>query len=240
MQSGPIPGLDIKVAYLNPACKWRADTFFSKEPATVGWLGELGPNDVLWDVGANIGLYSLFAASRGAQVIAIEPMIPNLYALQCNLELNPNLAKRITIVPAALSNCDRFALLHLSSPDVASSCHSAGEPLNFKLQHKDHWQGHQGTILMRGDTLGQEIALPTAIKIDVDGFEHLVVNGFGPMPDCIRSFCIECNWNLAEHHAMVDQLQSMGFAYDPAQYAAAQRTEGTFVGVGEMILRRTP
>src|SRR5262245_41812198 len=41
---------------------WRARTFFTEEPDTVAWLDGLRPDDVLWDVGANVGLYTIYAA----------------------------------------------------------------------------------------------------------------------------------------------------------------------------------
>jgi len=231
-----IPQTEIAIAELNESCGWRAKTFWTKEPATVGWLGELGPNDVLWDVGANIGLYSLFAAAKGAQAIAFEPMIPNLYALHCNLMLNQKLAERITIVPIALSDSDGFDTLFLSSPDIGSSCHAAGSPLNYKLQQKDHWHGRHGCVLMRGDKI--DVAPPTRVKIDVDGFEHKVVTGLGHVATLVKSWCIEVNLSLPEHKAMVASLQQKGWDYEPAQFEAARRREGPFAGIGEMILRR--
>ncbi len=236
-----IPSTDITVALLNQACCWRVETFWTKESATVEWLEELRSQDVLWDVGANIGLYSLFAAACGVRVVAIEPMIENLYALTANLKLNPGIAKLITIVPAALSDENGFTTLYLSSSEVASSCHAAGEPLNFRLERKDHWKAQQGCVAMRAETLwSQGIPAPTAVKIDVDGFEHKVIQGFGAPGLCpdIRTWCIETNWNLEEHHNMVRHLQNHGFHYDPKQYAAAQRKNGAFKDVGEMILWR--
>lgn len=235
-----IPNLSpsIKVAALNDACVWRANTFFTKEPATVGWLGELGPDDVLWDVGANIGLYSLFAASRGVKVVAFEPMIPNLYALWENLRANAELAKLITIAPIALSDTNGFDVLHLSSMEIGSSCHSAGESTNFKGEHKEHWQGRHGISLMRADEFPSR--LPTAIKIDVDGLEHKVIAGFGMLDDGwpIRTWCIETNLAIQAHCNMAAHLQANGFEYDEAQFRAAQRKDGPFQGVGEMIWRR--
>jgi FkbM family methyltransferase len=234
-----IPNTAIRVAVHNKACAWRAETFWTKEPATIGWLGDLKPDDVLWDVGANIGLYSLFAASRGIRTIAFEPMIPNLYALWENLRANPELAKLITIAPIALSDTDGFDVLHLSSMDIGSSCHSAGEPTNFRGERKEHWQGRHGIMMARAGSF-QVLPPPNAIKIDVDGLEHRVVAGFGALtewPD-LRTWCIETNLSIPGHVAMVEHLQANGFSYDPKQFAAAQRREGPFQGVGEAIFIR--
>jgi FkbM family methyltransferase len=57
----------------------------------------------LLDIGANIGFYTLLFAHFRWHVIAIEPMPSNLRALNISLCLNPRLARRVTIVPAALT-----------------------------------------------------------------------------------------------------------------------------------------
>jgi FkbM family methyltransferase len=232
-----IPNTAIQIAMLNKACEWRAETFWTKEPATIGWLGDLRPYDVLWDVGANIGLYSLFAASRGVRVVAFEPMIPNLYALWENLRANPELAGRITIAPIALSDTDAFDVLHLSSMEIGSSCHSAGEPTNFRGEHKGTWQGRHGIVITRADNMPTHS--PTAVKIDVDGLEHRVIEGFGLHGlDDVRTFCIETNPSIPGHQSMVEHLLASGFAWDEAQFKAAQRRDGPFQGVGEAIFTR--
>src|ERR1051325_11538121 len=51
--------------------RWRAHAC-AKEPWTVRWLREkIGPGKVLYDIGANVGVFSLVAAvARGASVVA--------------------------------------------------------------------------------------------------------------------------------------------------------------------------
>jgi FkbM family methyltransferase len=56
----------------------------------------------LLDIGANIGDYTLLFASKGYNVIAVEPMTRNRQALQASICLNPQFKDRITVVPAAL------------------------------------------------------------------------------------------------------------------------------------------
>ena len=43
---------------------WRAITFASKEPETLAWIETFENSSVFWDVGANIGLYSIYAAEK--------------------------------------------------------------------------------------------------------------------------------------------------------------------------------
>lgn len=58
------------------------------------------------DIGANIGVVSIYCASRGADVIAVEPEPDNLALLQQNIDLN-RLAHKITIIPAAVGGATR-------------------------------------------------------------------------------------------------------------------------------------
>ena len=44
---------------------FRATTFETKEPETLEWIDTIPKNSVLWDIGANVGLYSLYAARHG-------------------------------------------------------------------------------------------------------------------------------------------------------------------------------
>ena len=88
----------------NRLARYRADSFASKEPDTLDWLDTFPEGTVLWDVGANVGLYSIYAAAkRDARVYAFEPSVFNLELLARNIYLNA-LQDRIVIVPVALSH----------------------------------------------------------------------------------------------------------------------------------------
>lgn len=51
---------------------WRVETLETKEPKTVEWIRNLPPNSNLWDIGANIGIYTAYAAAHGHRVVAVE------------------------------------------------------------------------------------------------------------------------------------------------------------------------
>ena len=77
------------------ATKWRVDTLFSKEPDTIEWIAGFQSGEVLVDVGANVGMYTIWAAkTRGTHVYAFEPESQNYGALCRNIVLN-NLSKRV-------------------------------------------------------------------------------------------------------------------------------------------------
>ena len=75
---------------------WRAHTLASKEPETLEWIASFQPGDVLVDVGANVGTYSIWAAkTRSVRVFAFEPESQNYALLNRNIFLN-NLSENVT------------------------------------------------------------------------------------------------------------------------------------------------
>ena len=67
---------------------WRAETLYLKEPETIDWIDSFDPHSVFWDFGANVGTYSVYAASKGHFVVCFEPSSREFEILKRNLELN--------------------------------------------------------------------------------------------------------------------------------------------------------
>ena len=86
-------GCKLKFCTPNWISTERARSFTTKEPETLDWIDSLNHNEVLYDVGANLGIYSIYAAikHKNLKVYAIEPSVYNLELLQRNIVLN-NLA----------------------------------------------------------------------------------------------------------------------------------------------------
>src|SRR4051812_37306235 len=82
-------GLILVFAVPNAPSKFRADTFSTKEPETLEWIDGIPEGSVLWDIGANVGLYTCYAAkARGCRVFAFEPSVFNLELLARNIFFN--------------------------------------------------------------------------------------------------------------------------------------------------------
>jgi FkbM family methyltransferase len=232
-------GATLRFVTPNTQTAWRANSLLTKEPCTIEWLDSLGPDDVLFDVGANVGMYTVYAAAlRGCRVHAFEPESQN-FALLCRNVVANGLTERVTAWPVALSDAARLDRLHVSEFNVGGSCHSFGEPVDFRLQPARFplTQGCVATTIDAVVAAGVAPA-PTHVKLDVDGFEHRVVAGAAAAMPGIRSWIVETNPALAEHRAMVEALAAAGFRVDPAQVARATRAEGPFQGVAEHVFRR--
>src|SRR4029077_1974122 len=81
----------VSVSYVTPTTftKWRVDTLFEKEPITIEWISNFKSDDVLVDVGANVGMYTVWAAkTRGVRVFAFEPEAQNFALLNRNIFFN--------------------------------------------------------------------------------------------------------------------------------------------------------
>jgi FkbM family methyltransferase len=234
-------GKKLSYAVPNRTTLWRVETLFTKEPSTISWLSSFAPDSVFLDVGANVGMYSVFAAVvPGARVFAFEPESQN-YALLCKNIVQNHLSDRVIAFSAALSDEEKFDRIHLSQFAVGGSCHSFGEAVDFNLQSKsfEFTQGCYSTTVDRLVDAGV-MPVPANIKIDVDGFEHKVVKGArATLKDAtVRSLLIEINPKLDEHQWIITHLQSLGFNYDREQVEQAARADGSFKGIGEYVFRR--
>lgn len=232
-----------KLIYMTPnsMCLMRARTLFTKEPSTIGWLDSLPMGADFLDVGANVGMYSVYiGAIREGRVFAFEPESQNYALLQRNILAN-NLSERVIGWCAALSDVEAFDRIHLSHFLPGGSCHSFGESRDPYLQQRNS-RFVQGSFATTVDKLVQTgvIPVPTYMKIDVDGFEYKVIKGAEQTlkDKKVASLLIEINPSLPEHRWIIEHLSELGFGYDPAQVAQAERTEGFFKGVAEYVFRR--
>jgi FkbM family methyltransferase len=67
----------------------RLTSVFDKEPTTIPWLGSLRETDILVDIGASIGMYTIYAAAfSGCRVYAFEPESLNYAELNKNIHVN--------------------------------------------------------------------------------------------------------------------------------------------------------
>jgi FkbM family methyltransferase len=233
----------VTMIYATPSqmTRWRVDSIYSKEPWTLEWIATFKPGEIVVDCGANVGMYTIWAAAtRRTRVYAFEPEAQNYALLNRNIQLN-GLKDLIKAYCIGLSDACGLFDLHMADMRVGGSCHSVGEALDF--EHKPlnavFVQGCYASTLDAFVDNGA-IPVPNHIKIDVDGFEPKVIAGARrtlARPE-MKSLLIETNQNLRDHMEMVHELNRMGFKHDPAQVQRAERKSGTFEGVAEYVFRR--
>jgi len=191
-------GTQLAFCVPNSLNHFRVQTFATKEPETLEWIESIPDGSVLWDVGANIGLYSCYAAkSRRCRVIAFEPSVFNLELLARNIFLN-QLMDKITIMSLPL-----FELLTENTLNMTST--SWGGALSaFAVKHG--FDGHAIDKVFEFRTLGlsmddvvKKLRLPQPdyIKMDVDGIEHMILRGGSEVLKGVRGVVVEINDGFA-------------------------------------------
>jgi FkbM family methyltransferase len=197
----------------NRMVSWRARTFLSKEPETIEWIDTFGPGDVLFDIGANIGLYTVYAASRSVRVVAFEPESQNYALINQNVFLN-GLGDRVKCLAIALSDRSGVDYIYLSRFRAGESLHAFGDPLDWQ-QRPFNPSFQQGSVSFSLDRFleFQPDPFPTHIKIDVDGIEAKIIRGAAhTLRDRrLRSLLVEFDGASADDRDAIAEVERAGF-----------------------------
>ena len=175
----------IKFYTPNKISSYRVKTFFSKEPDTLEWIRKKGGNEkVLYDIGANMGIYSIYYAKMfKSQVFAFEPSFTNLDLLVKNINLNL-LTNQVHVISNPLSK--KFIISNLfqkkSSPGLAGTTFNNNfVKKKMATTNKDFTlnQVEYNTLGLSIDSLMDLniIKKPDLLKIDVDGTEVDIIEG---------------------------------------------------------------
>jgi FkbM family methyltransferase len=161
---------------------WLRDPVES-EKFVLGALQHLvHPGDVVFDVGANIGLHVRFLVQnfRAAKVVAFEPMSQNLGILQKNIRVG-NCEQHVQVVQTALADFDgeaEFQIDNVSSASGTLGVITAGQACQARKQY-GLAPLTEKVMVSRVDTLveHEKIPIPRCIKVDVEGAEERLLRG---------------------------------------------------------------
>ena len=110
---------------------FRTITFSTKEPETLEWINSFDKNPIFWDIGANVGIYSIYAAKKkNCSVFSFRLSVFNLELLTKNINLN-NLSKKVTIIPIPLDKSSSINSMQFSSTDLGGALST----FNHKIGH---------------------------------------------------------------------------------------------------------
>ena len=222
----------------------RVESLYAKEPTTIPWLEAMLPNEVLIDIGANIGMYSVYAAAvAGCRVFAFEPEALNYGELNKNIHVN-GLHDRVSAFCIALSDETRIGYLYLGAFGFGYSHHDFNENtwqedkhFGDKVTPKDK-RLLQGCVSATLDHVLDSgvVPPPQHIKIDVDGLESRVVKGAlaALRHPKLRTVLIEIDHRIPESDAIIDAMVDAGWRYSIDQLRtnrkkilSAEQVEGT-------------
>jgi FkbM family methyltransferase len=165
------------------------------------------PGDVVWDVGANIGLFSFAAAARvgpNGQVIAFEPDAWLVQILRRSASAQPDASSPVRIVPAAVASeigLRQFAIASRSRASNALTGHGYTQIMAGIYEE-------QTVVALSLDWLTEKLPPPNVVKCDVEGAEVEVFSGQSKTLENIRPVVIcevgretaECMTNILVKH----------------------------------------
>lgn len=152
-----------------------------KEPETVEWIENwFKPDDVFYDIGANVGAYSLVAfrfLGGKIKVYAFEPGFVTFPQLCRNIQLN---CAEKSIIPLQVALFDHTSMIPLHYQNIVpgGALHALGAPIDWRGKRFQPFFSLP-TLSYRLDDFVQQfkLPLPNHIKLDVDGMECQVLKG---------------------------------------------------------------
>ena len=214
-----IPGNQIRFYTPSPLLIARASSVLSKEVDTIDWIDGFEERTVFWDIGANVGVYSLYAAiQKRVSVLAFEPSAANFHVLSRNIHLN-QLGDRATAYCIAFSGRSQLGMLNMSSPSMGAAVSQFGKSGEMSR----YWDGQTVAAShgMIGFAIDDFIAqfnppFPNYLKIDVDGLEPRILQGARTtLRDTrLRSLLVELDVkHESENRGTLSLLEEAGFRF---------------------------
>jgi FkbM family methyltransferase len=159
---------------------------------------EIRPNTVFYDIGANVGFYSLLASMLVGQgrVFAFEPLPVNIRFLKTHLALNQ--IQNVEVLELAV--CDHVGESSFLQEETRSMGHLQGE----------------GGLRVRTTTLdslvqANKIDPPQCIKMDIEGTELLALRGASQTFQRYHPLLFLATHGREVHEACCQLLESWGY-----------------------------
>lgn len=172
------PGATIRVRVTADVERKRALRACAREPWTVRWIEEqLRPGDVMYDVGAGIGVYSIIAARRGVTVVSFEASAPSYARMLENIALNGCQAA-VTAISMAVADITGVAGFKYRSMEPAEGRHRLSRTAWDPGALAQGSARHPMCVMRLDDAIAQfRLPMPHHLRVDVGGHEIRVLRG---------------------------------------------------------------
>ena len=192
---------------------WRATQSPSLDIDTNNWIAQFAENDVFYDVGANIGLYSIMAAKfMKVHTFAVEIDLMNARMLYENISMN-GCQEKIMVLPIGLDNKSSQETLYLKTISYGDALHNLRKPNPMVRDYR----GFQVQVpVFRLDDVIKILSLPspTKLKIDVDGVDLAVLEGASNALRTVTSSVIEYKPDSEERKKIHQLLAGQGLTFN--------------------------
>lgn len=162
----------LRMAPLGRLSVKRGITALTREPDSLAWIDRMAPDSTFWDIGANVGVLSLYAGLRpDMQVMAFEPAAVNYYTLCANVEFN-GLCDRVACLPLGFGSEEAVARMEVSQFAYAQA-------FSFTGKRTRPFATRQAALLTSLDAFraAHRLAAPHYLKIDVHGLTLAILEG---------------------------------------------------------------
>lgn len=212
-------------------CSWVDGLVLKLKPGDSGLLGNyyyglaefeesvclyhfLGDKDIFFDIGANLGHYSLLLSKgKGCKSIAVEP-VPESYKRLCKLIEDNGLSNNI--IP-----------LNLGVSDASGTLFFSIDKNTMNRVVDNTYPNSKSVPVVTLEALLEEYGEPSALKIDVEGYELFVLNGGESLlkNQTLKIIVMELN-NSGRHYGISDEeifKKVLNHGFVPVRYKYASR-----------------
>jgi FkbM family methyltransferase len=178
------------------------------------------PGAVVWDVGANMGLFSFASAALagpGGRVLAIEPDTWLVGLLRRSAHLERGKRAPVDVLPVAVS--EQVGLARFC---VAQRARAASHLAGFETPNTGGIRAELWVMTVTLDWLLERFPPPAVLKVDVEGAEHLVFQGAAKLLNEFRPV-IFCEVRHKNAEAISRLLRPAGYTFFDASLDKARR-----------------
>lgn len=226
----------------------RAREMLRREPDTLTWIEQFSPDDIFWDVGSNVGVFTLYASVvASTKVVAFDPLPQNYETLCQNIFIN-DLENKVMPFCVAITDETVIDSLHVTQPGNTAG----GANCTFGEEVDNY--GRILETLKRHPTIGYsidnfldtfDVPRPNHIKIDIDGIQEKVILGATETLKDLRlkTIMIELQRNnipqgKTANDIILDELEKAGFECYKIALATPNLTNDREVSVTNNFFKR--
>ena len=207
---------DIRFSIRNfsKVCRFRAKTFSYKEPDTLNWIDSFDSESSFIDIGANVGIYSLYASYKLKNIYAFEPDALNFSLLNLNIFDNKK-DKIIKAYPISIHSYDAYNSLNIKKY-IWGGALSSFENKFDQFQNEFIPEIEQGSYSMSLDQIVKNLKIKNKsihCKIDVDGNENEILKGATKTlkEKIFQSILIELDTNRTDYKETLKYFDDSGY-----------------------------
>jgi len=207
-----------------PSQLYFTGTYIDENKTLMQFLSLSKNNDVFWDIGANIGLYSILMANQNGKnitVVAFEPVLDNVNNLNKNITLNK--LSNIKVEQVALCSKQQNLDFYISE-ESNSGMSSALATKNAQKIIKVNAISGDNYLAKNPDLI------PNIIKIDTEGFEFEILKGLESIIKNYRPI-IAFEWDLNLMKKTGLKPEDFVAFFEPYHYILKSKLEGDFLDI---------